>query len=514
MSIILSDQDKSTLRTAAYGTVSLMAAASGAPHKSAANAVIALTSATGLVGHVLAARTKDIELIGTTVAELADRVFPALTAAMRVLGAQAPAESDNFRGTVLRAVEAAQTHSDKPGYAMVEMARKITAVLDSAGSTAVVTTAAAGQDRPELRRAIEEIIDSGFVGVSVRVRDERGEWAGSAGVAELGGTAKPPIDGHVRIASNTKTFTAALVLRLVAEGKLGLDIPVVAYLPEFALDERITVRMLLQHTSGIFNFTGELYADGTIVAGIPAPGTPWGGQWVDDRFHTYRPQELVELALSKPTRFEPGTGWSYSNTNYALARLLIEKVTGRSFAEEMRRLILEPLALSGTLVPDSPEVPEPHAHAYYRYEEDGRDTTVDITRHDPSWNPSGGDMISTTRDLATFISALNSGKLLPAELLSEMRTPFPTGIPGMGYGLGVFVQETACGGTVITHNGGHAGYATLMYATPDGSKTMTASLTCVDDSAMSIAAPFQLAQQRLVSEVFCGGQADLAQPTP
>ncbi|MFE3262553.1 serine hydrolase domain-containing protein [Nocardia sp. NPDC059091] len=516
MTIILSDQDKSTLRTAAYGAVSLMAAATGAPHKAAANAVIALTSATGLIGHVLAARTKDIELTGKTVAELADRVLPALAAAAPLLGEQAPVEADNFRSTILLAIEAAQAHVGRPGSATAEMARKITAALEAAGPASAVSGAvsavAAGQDRPELRRAIEEIVDSGFVGVSVRVRDERGEWVGSAGVAELGGTATPPIDGHVRIASNTKTFTAALVLQLVAEGKIGLDTPAVAYLPEFALDERITVRMLLQHTSGIFNFTGELYEDGTIVAGIPAPGTPWGKQWVDDRFHTYRPQELVELALSKPARFEPGTGWSYSNTNYVLARLLIEKVTGRAFAEEMRRLILEPLALSGTVVPDGPEVPEPHAHAYYRYEEDGREKTVDVTRHDPSWNPSGGDMISTTRDLATFFSALNSGKLLPAELLAEMRTPRPTGIPGMGYGLGVFVQETACGGTVITHNGGHAGYATLMYATPDGSKTMTASLTGVDDSAMSLAAPFQMAQQRLVNEVFCGGQADLARP--
>ncbi|MEC3958895.1 serine hydrolase domain-containing protein [Nocardia sp. CDC153] len=508
MTITLSDQDKSTLRTAAYGTISLMAAASSTPHKSVANAVLALTSATGLVGHVLTARSKDIELTGTTVAELADRVLPALTAAMQILDQRVPAESDNFRGTVLRAVEAAQNHSGNPSSAMAEMAGKVTAALETARSTA---TSAAGQDRPELWRAIEEIVDSGFIGVSVRVRDERGEWAGSAGAAELGGMTPPPIDGHLRIASNTKTFTAALVLTLVAEGTLGLDTPVIAYLPELAMDERITVRMLLQHTSGIFNFTGELYPDGTIVEGIPAPGTPWGEQWVDDRFHTYRPHELVELALSKPLRFEPGTGWSYSNTNYALARLLIEKVSGRSFTEEMRRLILEPLALSNTVVPDGPEIPEPHAHTYYRYE--GRQSPVDITRHDPSWNPGGGDMISTTRDLATFISALNGGELLPTELLVEMRTPLPTGIPGMGYGLGVFVQETACGATVITHNGGHAGFATLMYSTPDGSKAMTASLTCVDDSSMSIAGPFQSAQQRLVNEVFCGGQADPGQPT-
>ncbi|MEV0547168.1 serine hydrolase domain-containing protein [Nocardia salmonicida] len=377
-------------------------------------------------------------------------------------------------------------------------------------------TAAARQDRPELQKAIEQIVESGFLGVSLRVHDERGEWVGSAGVAELGGTAKPPIDGHVRIASNTKTFTAALVLQLVAVGTISLETPVANYLPELGLDERITVRMLLQHTSGVFNFTGEMYEDGTIVLGIPAPGTPLGKEWVDNRFHAYRPQDLVELALSKPARFEPGTSWSYSNTNYVLARLLIEKVSGRSFTEEMQRLIIEPLGLSGTAVPEnSPEIPEPHAHAYYRFEDDGEEKIVDVTRHNPSWNPCGGDMISTTRDLHTFISALLSGKLLPQELLTQMCAPHPTGIPTMDYGLGVFIRDLGPdgGGIVITHNGGHAGYATLMYASPDGSKTMTASLTCVDDSEMSVAVPFQTAQQKLLDEVFGGGQAARAAAT-
>ena len=112
---------------------------------------------------------------------------------------------------------------------------------------------AAGQDRPELQKAIEEIVDSGFTGVTLRVHDERGEWVGSAGRADLGGTAKPPINGHVRIASNTKTFTATLVLQLVAEGRVGLDTAVDNYLPVYGVDRRITVRMLLQHTSGLFN---------------------------------------------------------------------------------------------------------------------------------------------------------------------------------------------------------------------------------------------------------------------
>ncbi|MFC9745152.1 serine hydrolase domain-containing protein [Streptomyces niveus] len=385
-------------------------------------------------------------------------------------------------------------------------------------SESVHTTenSAAGQDRPELQKAIQEIVDSGLTGVSLRVHDERGEWVGSAGVAELGEAAKPPVNGHVRIGSNTKTFTATLVLQLVAEGKVELDTPAVDCLPEFDLDRRITVRMLLQHTSGVFNFTGEFDEDGTVLAGIPS--TISGQEWVDNRFKTYPPEELVRLALSKPARFEPGTGWSYSNTNYVLARLLVEKVTGRSCAEVTQERILDPLGLSDTVVPyTSPEIPEPHAHAYYRYEEAGVQQTVDITRHNPSWISAGGDMISTTRDLHTFISALAGGRLLPAALLAEMRTPHPES----GFGLGLRVQDAGPdGGTLFFHNGGAAGHAALMYSTPDGSKTLTAALNYVDDAAMSLAVAFQKAMESLVDEVFGGERAgsadeatDPAQPT-
>ncbi len=358
------------------------------------------------------------------------------------------------------------------------------------------TTTPTDQDeRPELQQVLQEAVDFGFLGVQLRVHDERGDWVGSAGLGELGGTAKPPTDGRVRIGSNTKTFTATLVLQLVAEGRLALDDPAADHLPGFELDRRITVRMLLQHTSGVFNFTGEYFEDGTVV-----PGIVWSGkEWVDDRFRTYRPEELVRLALSHPARFEPGTGWSYSNTNYVLARLLIERVTGRPVAEEMQRLILGPLGLSDTVAPTTqPEIPEPHAHAYYRYEDAGRVETVDVTRQNPSWISSGGDMISTTRDLQTFISALVRGELLPAPLLAEMCTPHPES----GYGLGVFVQPTPGGGTVITHNGGAAGHGALMYSTPDASRILTGALNYVDDAELSLAGGFQKAVQRLVEQIF------------
>ncbi|WP_349426192.1 serine hydrolase domain-containing protein [Microbacterium sp. LWS13-1.2] len=244
----------------------------------------------------------------------------------------------------------------------------------------------AAQDRPELQAILDDIVDSGITGITLRLRDEHGEWTGAAGRSEIDGDAKPPIDGHVRIGSNTKTFTAALTLRLVAEGRIALNTPASEYLPEFDLDPRITVRMLLQHTSG-------------------------------------------------------------------------------------------------------------EAH------------TTDVTEHNPSWISSGGDMISTSQDLQRFISSIASGTLLPAELHAEMCATRETPIPGMGYGPGVFVQDLGAHGRVITHNGGAAGFAALMYATPDGRRTMTATLNYVDDAAMSLAVPFQQGSQRLVDAVFRTGRA-------
>ncbi|MFD5435116.1 serine hydrolase domain-containing protein [Kitasatospora sp. NPDC127067] len=359
-----------------------------------------------------------------------------------------------------------------------------------------------GPDRPELRRAIEEIAESGFLGVQVRVNDAHGEWVGSAGARELGREGRPPADGHFRVGSVTKSFVATSVLLLVAEGRLALDDPAGDHLPGFGLDRRITVRMLLQHTSGIFSHTGEPAEDGTFV-----PGVPWRGkEWVDARFRTYPPEELVRLSLSRPARFAPGAGWSYSNTNYVLARLVVERVGGRPFAEELRRLVLEPLGLTGTVAPGaSPEVPAPHARSYYRYEDAGRERTLDVTRHDPSWVAAGGDMISTTRDLHTYVSALLGGRLLPPGLLAEMRTPEAT----VGYGLGLFAQERE-GGTVFHHNGATIGSAALMYGSPDGGTTLTAGLNYVDDADVSIAAAFQGAQRRLVDEVFGTGPGPAA----
>ncbi|WP_214323059.1 serine hydrolase domain-containing protein [Nonomuraea sediminis] len=372
------------------------------------------------------------------------------------------------------------------------------AVADSGA----VSKVAAGQDRPQLQKAIQDIVDLGLAGVQLRVHDERGDWAGSAGVRKLGQPAKPPTNGRFWTGSVNKPLTATLVLQLVAEGKVVLDKPVADYLPELGLDQRITVRMMLQHTTGLFNYTGDFDADGKWEPGIPGQGK----EWLDNRFHSYQPEELVRLALSKKPRFEPGTDQRYANTNYTLALLLIEKVTGRPYAEEMKRRILRPLGMRNTVVPgDRTQIPGPHAHGYLRYQDAGQWKVVDVSRQNVSLLAGAGALISTTQDLQTFISALMGGKLLPAPLLAEMRKPYGK----LGYGLGLWVQDLGpnCGGTVYQHNGSPpAGYGTLMYSSPDGKKTMTVSLT-TGDAAADPAALYPKVVERLLKEVFCNRKA-------
>ncbi|MFI9552920.1 serine hydrolase domain-containing protein [Nonomuraea endophytica] len=366
---------------------------------------------------------------------------------------------------------------------------------------------AAGQDRPELQKAMQALVDAGFLGVQMRVNDQDGEWVGSAGVRKLGSAEKPPTNGSFWAGSVVKPFTATMVLQLVAEKKIGLDASVADYLPKLGLDRRITVRMILQHTSGLFNYTGEYFPDGTVKPGIPATGK----EWVENRFKSYKPEELVRLALSKEPRFEPGKDWSYANTNYTVAQLLIEKVTGHSFMTEMKRRILRPLKMSHTMVGgDRTRLPGPHARGYYRYQDtDGQWKVADVTRQNVSLLAAAGDLISTTEDLHTFSSALLGGRLLPPKLMAEMRKPHPksAGIFG-SYGLGLYVKDAGpnCGGPVYNHNGSPpGGYSALMISSSDGKRTLIASINWGDAAFDAAQVPVVL--DNLVKVAFCGGQS-------
>ncbi|OXM66653.1 MULTISPECIES: serine hydrolase domain-containing protein [Amycolatopsis] len=347
--------------------------------------------------------------------------------------------------------------------------------------------------RPELQQAVQALVDAGFTAAELCVHDGQGDWTGRAGVRELGSADEAPVNGRAWAGSVMKTFTATLVLQLVAEGRIELDGPVAGHLPGFGLDERITVRMLLRHTSGLYNYTGELDADGTFVMGLPSQGKAW----VDNRFHAYQPEELVRFALSRPPRFEPGEGQSYSNTNYTVAVLLIEAVTGNTYAEEAQRRILGPLGLADTVVSaTSPDLPGPHAHGYYRYEDGGEWHLVDVSRQNPTMLAGAGDLISTAEDLNTFISALLGGRLLPTPLLTEMITPHGE----LNLGLGLWVQDLGPAGTIVHHNGGApGGYGALMISTPDGSRTLTATLTTGEADPAEV---FPAALGALIMSVF------------
>ncbi|MFI5784008.1 serine hydrolase domain-containing protein [Nocardia sp. NPDC051570] len=364
-----------------------------------------------------------------------------------------------------------------------------------------VAAAPVGADRVVLQQEMNDMVAAGAVGVQLRVHDEHGEWTGSAGVAELGGSQGVPVDGRFRVGSITKTFVATVLLQLVGEGRVGLDDPVNRYLPQFGVDPRITIRMLLQHTSGLFNYTGEQDPDGTVEPGM----FPSSGKEAVDAFHRdYQPDELVRFALSKSARFAPGTQWSYSNTNYILAGLLIEKITGTPYALQVYGRIVVPLGLWGTTVPGhSTAILGPHAHGYTAYADAGAVKAVDITDLNPSAAYAAGEIVSTTQDLDTFISALFGGRLLSPALLAEMRTwRAVTSTTGYGLALAHAVASPNC--EYEGHDGGIPGYLSEMYSTADGSRRVEMSVTqgpgLLDDAA---AKKLATAMEKVVGMTMC-----------
>ncbi|MGW7096257.1 serine hydrolase domain-containing protein [Streptomyces sp. NPDC054874] len=287
----------------------------------------------------------------------------------------------------------------------------------------------------------------------------------TAGVGDLTTGAPVPVDGQVRIGSNTKSFVAVVVLQLVAERRVSLDAFVDTYLPGLVRGRgidgrRITVRHLLQHTSGLPEYTSHL----------------------GDDARYYDPRELLATALRHPADSDPGKTWKYSNTNYVLAGLIVQKVTGHTLADEIDRRVIQRIGLRHTYFPAPGEatVREPHPRGYHR----GPDGPLrDITEMDPSWAWAAGQMISTNSDLNRFFGALLTGRLLPAAQLARMRSTVPaeaTFGPGARYGLGLVSRPLPCGGLSWGHGGSFPGYETRGGVTTDGRAahiTVTEQLT-------------------------------------
>ncbi|GAA2281579.1 serine hydrolase domain-containing protein [Kitasatospora cystarginea] len=367
------------------------------------------------------------------------------------------------------------------------------------------STAAVGSpgdtDRTALAQALDELIAAGATGVQLRVYDRLGEWTATAGVAERGSPGPVPADGLFRMGSVTKTFVAAVLLLLTGDGEVHLDDPVDRYLPRFGLDDRLTVRMLLMHVSGLYNYSGENRLDGSSGPGIfPADGE----EYVRNLATPYEPDELVRFALEKPAHFAPGTGFGYSNTNYILAGLLIEEITGAPYARQVHDRITAPLGLTDTTVPGrQTDIPGPHAHGYLGYRHQGELKVVDVTRSNPSWYWAAGEIISTTRDLDAFLAALLDGRLLPPPLLAEMLsfTPPP---PHPGVSTGMFRREFAPGCTGIGHFGSVPGYLCHAYSTFDCTARLVMSVTkgAVDRFDPPVFSKFRAAVDRALAVCF------------
>jgi D-alanyl-D-alanine carboxypeptidase len=255
------------------------------------------------------------------------------------------------------------------------------------------------------------------------------------------------IHDHFRIGSVTKTMTATVALQLIDEGTLSLEGKLADYFPEIPAAEQISIRNLLNMTSGLFDllddesFLPQVFADPAKI-------------WTTD--------ELLAVSLAHPAEFEPGARFNYSSTNYVLLGSIVETVTGNTLAQEMQDRLFDPLGMSQSSYPTSPAMPDPFAHGYASPPNSGSATPVpgsqpgyvDITEVDPSVYGAGGAVISTADDLRVWLGALLDGSLVSPALQEErMRFPPPEKPGDTSYGLGIANYDGAIG-----HDGSALGY--------------------------------------------------------
>ncbi|SFR29366.1 D-alanyl-D-alanine carboxypeptidase [Lentzea waywayandensis] len=275
----------------------------------------------------------------------------------------------------------------------------------------------------------------------------------TSGTSELNKRTPVPRNGQVRAGSNTKAFVATVVMQLVGEGKVELDKPINHYLPQAVKDDRITVRQLLNHTSGLANYTNYMGLD----------------KFEEVRHRYLEPRELLDIGNAHPVTNEPGAKFKYSNTNYVLLGLLIQKITGRPVAENVDQRIVRKLNLTDTYWPGVGEqgIRGKHPHGYALT----GNGIEDVTEIDPSWGWAAGQIISTTKDLNAFYRGLLKGNLLKKAQLDEMKKTVDTAgemWPGVEYGLGIATAPLSCGGRSWGHGGDIHGYETRGGVTDSG----------------------------------------------
>ncbi|RZQ62208.1 class A beta-lactamase-related serine hydrolase [Amycolatopsis suaedae] len=337
-------------------------------------------------------------------------------------------------------------------------------MLVAATLVTALATPAAATDRPtRVRAALDRLLREGFPGAVAYIRDGERVDRMAAGVADLA-TGEPATPEHrFRTASNTKAFTATVLLQLEGEGALSLDDTVERWLPGVVrgnghAGSRITLRQLLNHTSGVYD---------------PATTHEFFRPYLQEKrwWHVIRPREVVRRAMLHEPYFPPGTPGKvkYSNTNYLLAGLVIEKVTGRPAHVEIDRRILRPLELTETDFP----IIDPTLHGRHLRGYDLADPPNDHTVFSPSYDWTAGAIVSTVDDLATFHRALLGGKLLKPAQQAKL-----TEVAG-NYGLGVERAPLPCG-TAWGNNGSGPGYYSFSLTSQDGQRQIVLALNRFD----------------------------------
>lgn len=293
----------------------------------------------------------------------------------------------------------------------------------------------------EIQAEINAAVAAGIPGMVLLVRSGNDVVTFTAGVRDI--TTGRPIrpDDRFRIASITKSFVAALVVRLAQDGRLRLDDSASRYVPEYALDPAITIRQLLQHTSGLFDIGDD---------------EAWIGSVLADPTRAWTLSELIPIGLAHPPYFAPGTGYHYSNTGYMLLGAIVERITHHDIADELTRRILRPLRLDDTYVSHDSGIRGPHSQGY-SLTPDGQ--VVDVTTLNATFTGPAGDIISTVGDVATFYRALLRGRIVHDRYLRDMLTFVDVEPePQDGVGLGLFRFPEDCGTKMIGHTGGIFGY--------------------------------------------------------
>ncbi|WDM16088.1 beta-lactamase family protein [Streptomyces lavenduligriseus] len=345
--------------------------------------------------------------------------------------------------------------------------------------------------------ALDSVVREGPPGGIALAERGRTTWAGRAGTADPATGRKPRADGRFRIGSITKTFVATVMLQLEAEGKLSLDDTVDDWLPGLVAGNgndgsKVELVRLLNHTSGIYSYTD----DETFKR------KEFSTDFLRHRYDTWTPRRIVRLAMSHRPDFAPGDGWSYSDTNYVIASMVIQKATGHTYAHEIEHRVLRPLGLDSTSVPGtSARLPGPSGRAYSKLTGElagpgEPDSAIyDVTELNPSFAGAAGEMISNNRDLNRFYRALFSGRLLQKPQLEKMMTTVSIeNAPKFSYGLGLMKMTLPCGTEVWGHNGGIQGSISETMATADGDHVLS----------LNFNGDWNVHEQRVVDAEFCG----------